>query len=36
MEPTDIPGVGVIATFRDPQGNLISLMRWAAPPPDAP
>lgn len=27
MEPRDIPGIGTIATFTDPEGNLIGLFR---------
>lgn len=28
---TEIPGVGEIARFRDPQGNVVGLVRSAAP-----
>lgn len=31
MPPFDIPGVGRIATIRDPQGAMISLMKEAGP-----
>ncbi len=29
LSPTEIPGVGVIARFRDPQGNVIGLAKSA-------
>jgi predicted enzyme related to lactoylglutathione lyase len=28
---TELPGVGAIARFRDPQGNVVGLVRSAAP-----
>lgn len=31
LAPTDVPGVGQIARFRDAQGNVVGLVRSAAP-----